>query len=284
MSRNSLFTKLNRGYSSTLKEELSSKKAEPIQESAFSSVKHTVRPDINKESERKNNKLSNMTETNDYEHLTNSIHMSEEGHWDRKTERLMRQVSMRYADEVLNALTPISGMLQLIEGQPYFHSYEELIEQSKKGIMKSKGYIQDFLSLNHPKISNKDRCTLDELLTYVKESLEQENPEISPFINWKASGSENTSAKILVDKNKVRMFTQLLIKKWVDFLQEANSMYVTFYYNHEMSVMVEIRSLEDESLSAILDDEFHFYCHLVQRNLNKIGGELVIGKSLQLYF
>ncbi|UCZ52707.1 hypothetical protein LGQ02_18275 [Bacillus shivajii] len=195
--------------------------------------------------------------------------------WDKNTERLMQQVSMRYADEVLNALTPVSGMLQLMkEDELSVHDFENLIKESQKEVAKSKSYIQDFLILNHPSSTEKDWICVCELYGFVKQSVQEHTPEFITHIQWEVTYEDREP--IFVDKNKVRMITQLIVKKWMDFIDHTSPLKISFLKREVGKLEIRISSEANQSTQSIVDDEFDFYCHLVERHLKENDGKLKV--------
>lgn len=203
--------------------------------------------------------------------------------WNLDTERLIQQISQRYAHEVLNALTPVYGILQMLKGdQENLAKYEPLLEVAEKEIIKGKNYVNDFLHLNFIPEPAPNWYRVDELKRYVEQYLSEQSPEFLPYINICLTGKSHH--EVFVDKQQLRLVLQLLLKKWIDYTTAATTIEVNFVTRESGLFQVNIYTADGDDTLFAIDDEFMFYLHLVQQNMQKNSGVLKISEGIVLEY
>ncbi|MBU9713523.1 hypothetical protein [Evansella tamaricis] len=202
--------------------------------------------------------------------------------WDVQTERLVQQLSLRYAHEILNALTPVYGILQMLKKDESSDKRSSLIELAQSEIEKGKNYVNDFLNINYPTLPNQTWIRVGDLLKYIQEKIEKQAPEFIPHLSWEILGKKRD--EVFVDVNQLRMMIQLLVKKWIDFAKVPSTIHIIFQTDIREQFAVRMNMLDEEGIPFEIDDEFNYYLHLTDRLLRQCNGKLTVKEGLVLEY
>jgi nitrogen fixation/metabolism regulation signal transduction histidine kinase len=202
--------------------------------------------------------------------------------WGTATEELVQQLSLRYAHEVLNALTPVYGILQMIKDERVSAGIDTgLLELAQNEVNKSKNFVNDFMYMNYPGKPAPKWHTAGQLLAYIKEKTEEQTPEFIPHLDWKIAGEEDILVQ--VDAHHLRTVLQLLIKKWIDFAKSHNVITITFHTNDQHFYVIINQPEMDETL-YFTDSEFNYYLHLAGKVMEINEGKLQACGGVKLTF
>ena len=212
----------------------------------------------------------------------NETHSAYKHNWGIDTEELVQQISLRYAHELLNAMTPVYGILQMMKDDTISSSKQiELMDLAQREVEKSKIYVNDFMSINYPHAPAPKWHKAGVLLNSMREQVEEQAPEFIPYLDWEIIGKEED--KIFIDTNHLRMMLQLLVKKWVDFAKGPSTIEITFQTNEEtFNVCMKMTGSNKEIFYS--DNEFDYYLHLVNKLMKKNGGSLNVHEGLTLVY
>ncbi|MFA9558911.1 hypothetical protein ACERII_16495 [Evansella sp. AB-rgal1] len=205
--------------------------------------------------------------------------------WSPETERLVQQISLRYAHEILNALTPVYGILQMLltdqEGVKSLEKKQVLLQIAQEEIMKGKNHVNDFLTINYQSTPKPQWMNLFDLKLYIKNKIHRQSPEFIPHIHFEVKG--DGAKEIYVDINQLRIIITLIIKKWIDFAAEPSVIFVIFETDDD-SFSLHMSLSEVDNMTEMKDDEFLFYLHLINRSLERNDGQLLVSEGLTLQY
>ncbi|MBU9721742.1 MULTISPECIES: HAMP domain-containing histidine kinase [Bacillaceae] len=208
----------------------------------------------------------------------------EKNYWDSQTERLVQQLSLRYAHEILNALTPVYGILQMMKKDTATSEHTTFLELAQREIEKGKNYVNDFLNINYPMAPRKTYIRAGELQECIKVKIEEQAPEFTPHLSWEFVGKRRS--KVQVDVMQLRLIIQLLVKKWIDFAKCPSTIQIIFNSLDPEKFIISMNMVDEDGIPFEIDDEFDYYLHLTKKLLRKSGGELFIedGLTIEYYF
>lgn len=232
------------------------------------------------------NKIELQAEQYSESEACSDLFLNAEGDaWGRDTERLVQQISLRYAHEVLNALTPVYGILQMLKQELDDKLSEKelhLLEIAQEELIKGKNYVNDFMTINFHATPNPDWYTLKELKEYIEKKLLNQAPEFLPHITFNLIN--NDEKMVFIDKNQLRLVVQLAVTKWLDYAKSPSVISVDFHLNNTGEFIIEMQ-MQNEGVSLHqLDDEFTFYLHLIKQNVKRNGGKLELDNGILLTY
>ncbi|UTR11793.1 hypothetical protein MM300_05685 [Evansella sp. LMS18] len=202
--------------------------------------------------------------------------------WGQATEELVQQISLRYAHEVLNALTPVYGILQMIKDERISAGIDTgLVELAQHEVEKGKNFVNDFMYMNYPVKPAPKWHTAGHLLASIKEKTEEQTPEFIPHLDWKVAGEEDVL--VYVDAQHLRTVLQLLIKKWIDFAKSHNVITIKFHTN-DQHFQVTVNQPEMDEALFYTDSEFNYYLHLAGKVMELNEGKLQACGGVKLTF
>ncbi|MDQ0254516.1 hypothetical protein J2S74_001895 [Evansella vedderi] len=205
--------------------------------------------------------------------------------WNRETERLVQQISLRYAHEILNALTPVYGILQMIKTDTEIKDpakLEELLEIAQQEILKGKTYVNDFLNINFVRTPEPDWERMSDLVSYIETQLETQSPEFIPYIDITMESEQDKD--VFIDKKQLRLVLQLLLKKWIDYADEPSTIEISFEVKGMDKLQVKLLMHEGADSLYDADDEFMYYLHLVDRSMEMNGGTIKVCEGITLEY
>ncbi|ADU31876.1 histidine kinase dimerization/phospho-acceptor domain-containing protein [Evansella cellulosilytica] len=205
--------------------------------------------------------------------------------WDHRTEQLVQQISVRYAHEILNALTPVYGVLQMLKKDANINTsdkHKQLLEIAEQEVLKGKNYVNDFMNININPNPHRQLLKVSELTSYIQNELDRQSPEFSPHVIFHYE--ENEDECVYVDQKQIRLVLQLIVKKWIDFVDGVAQLKITFDATEPNLFLIHLNMVGDDDFLFESDHEFLFYLHLIARNMKKHGGKMKIGHGVRLEY
>ncbi|MDG5786687.1 hypothetical protein QA612_04225 [Evansella sp. AB-P1] len=204
--------------------------------------------------------------------------------WTPDTERLIQQISLRYAHEILNALTPVYGILQILmnEQDKNPNDNSDLLKIAQQEVVKGKNYVNDFLNFNFDTPPQAVELPVHELMHYIETHLHEQSPEFTPYIVFEIEG--DGSKNVFIDKKKLRLILQLILKKWIEFVEDMVGIKVIFTLEEDRFFVSVKSSVHQEGVLYHQDNELMFYLHLISRMMRRNGGRLKVRDGLTLEF